>query len=263
MYNEYMYDSYLEDAGLSEDQVKVYSYLLKSGPRQAGQISIGTNLSRTFVYKVLEQLTNLSLVVLESKEKVNRYTVTHPTNLIDLLEKKIKEKENARQSLQSVIGSMTADYNSFSNKPSVKFFEGKEGLQTLYDDIIHENKDIYLLRSPFDVKFSLEEMVLSQIERQVSYNIHTKAITPNVFKSSELSDDMSLSTDVERLTTRRMVPKDKLNLPAQVILYGNKVGITSYKKGIYTTIIDNKDIHETFRKVFDYVWEKTDSQDAK
>ncbi len=50
------------------------------------------------------------------------------------------------------------------------------------------------------------------------------------------------------------IPAEKLNIPAQIILYGDKTAITNFKDSMLTVVIDSKYIHETFRKIFEYVW---------
>jgi hypothetical protein len=61
--------------------------------------------------------------------------------------------------------------------------------------------------------------------------------------------------NLERNITRKVVPLEKLELPSQVIIYNNTVSITSLKKEIVTTVIENEDIAQTFKKIFDYLWD--------
>ena len=251
-----MYDLHLKNAGLSPEQAKVYAYLLEKGPRQAGQVSIGTSLSRTFVYKVFEQLVDINLVEVVEDDKINRYAASHPNALVKLMEEKIKSDLNKKKTLESVIGGMVSDYNAYSHKPNVRFFEGSQGVEVLYDDIISDGGETLLFRSPLDNKTThLREKLGDHIKRRVAKKMHLKAITPNVFKPDDLTDDLARHSDKERLVTRRILPKDKFNLPAQVFMYGKKIGITSYRNGTHTTIIDNADINLTFRRLFDYIWE--------
>jgi hypothetical protein len=60
---------------------------------------------------------------------------------------------------------------------------------------------------------------------------------------------------LERNITRKVVPKEKLELPSQIIIYNNTVSITSLKKEVITTIIENEDIAQTFKKLFNYLWD--------
>ena len=53
----------------------------------------------------------------------------------------------------------------------------------------------------------------------------------------------------------RMIPQ-KYIIPSQVIVYNNKVAITSLKKELITTLIENENIAKTFQTLFQYMWDK-------
>jgi hypothetical protein len=59
------------------------------------------------------------------------------------------------------------------------------------------------------------------------------------------------------LTSIRFVPEDMLATPAEVIIYGTKVALISFNPTLIATVIDNKDINETFNQLFDYIWKTT------
>lgn len=51
------------------------------------------------------------------------------------------------------------------------------------------------------------------------------------------------------------MPAEKLNIPAQVIVYGDKVAITNFKESMITVAVESKYIAETFRLMFEYMWD--------
>ena len=48
-----------------------------------------------------------------------------------------------------------------------------------------------------------------------------------------------------------------MNIPAQVIVFGDKVAITNFKESIVTVLVESKYIAETFQIMFEYMWEKS------
>jgi len=125
------------------------------------------------------------------------------------------------------------------------------GVAELYEDILNERQPIKLIRSPEDSRHpELADMVRKQIGEQQKLGIQTHAITA----LAEGTPAEIIAFDKDRLVTRRIVPREKLAVPAQIIIYANKVAITAYEDAIITTIIENPAIRKTFEMVFDYLW---------
>lgn len=87
---------------------------------------------------------------------------------------------------------------------------------------------------------------------QVKRNIHVKVAGP----LGDLEETKSLYTkyDKPRLVEERYIKKYPFNLPAQIMVYGTKTAISTIRKEIVITIIDNKEIADTFRILFDFIW---------
>lgn len=254
-----IYKDFLYRAGLTSDQALIYEIFMKNGIMPARKMSLISGLKRPFCYKVIDQLLAFGLIEKIDK-KVALFTPTHPSRLADLISKKQESLDIAKQSINSVLGNLVSDYNLYSGKPNVRFFEGIAGVEAVYDDILLEKKNILLFRSPFDSdQPALEKLVMKQIEKQVEAGIHTKAITPLV----EDSIKTAIALDEKKLVTRCLVPKDLFMIPAQVIVYGDKVAITSYKDFFVTSIIQNPDIAETFSIMFNFIWNQTVQESQK
>ncbi|KKU70610.1 MAG: hypothetical protein UX94_C0003G0004 [Parcubacteria group bacterium GW2011_GWA2_47_21] len=65
-----------------------------------------------------------------------------------------------------------------------------------------------------------------------------------------------MAEDEKYLITRKIVPKDELHIPAQIIIYGEKVAITNFKEGFINVLMESKYIADTFRIMFEYMWNK-------
>src|SRR3989344_4794563 len=172
-----MYEQFLSQTGLSKEQAVVYETLVRQGPLPAGKISAVAGLKRGLTYKVLGELEKMGLI--EKKDepgKVLRFEAMHPLRMRDLLEKRTRESKDAREVLETVLPKLVSDFNLVSGKPGIQFYEGIEGLQKIYDDIIATGVDIRLIRSVYDDKRpEIDRLVMRQISREVRANIHTRA----------------------------------------------------------------------------------------
>ena len=245
-----MEEKILKDCGLSEDQTHVYLYLLKNGLSTAKNISTKTGTGRALVYKVLEQLINIGLAERrDNLGKIVHFLPSHPQKIKEFTEQKIKTLDHTTLLLNQIFGSLSSEYNLLFGKPNVQYSEGQEGLAHIYDDIIETGKDILLITSPVHKEpDNIKVLISKQIKRQIENNIHTKAITPatQLMRTKE--------EDEKELRERKVVATQDLNIPAQVIIYGDKVAITNFKEEIINVVIESKYIKETFEKMFEYIW---------
>jgi len=244
-------ENVLIDAGLSDEQARVYLFLLENGMTNAKVISTKTQIGRALTYKIIDQLIAMGLIEKRDVGKIALFFPSHPQAIKNLAEKRRQESSVAYESLNSVFGSLASSYNMLLGKPNVQFYEGVDGMKRIYDDILETGQDVFLVSSPIEEgREKVLHLIKEQIEKQVARNIKTKAITPlgNQKTATAITDDEKY------LITRKEIPAEKLHIPAQIIIYGDKVAITNFKEGIISVVIDSKYIHETFRKMFDYIW---------
>ena len=124
-----MYEKTLEQIGLSPNQAAIYEILIKNGPLSAGKIAQKSPLKRGLVYKILEELAAMNIVEkLEEPKKVAVFRANHPLKLKDLAENKEQKARDSIKILESLLPSLTSDFNLISGRPGVKFYEGKEGI---------------------------------------------------------------------------------------------------------------------------------------
>jgi len=243
--------------GLNEKEALVYLTLLEIGISSAGVIISKTKLKRGNLYDILYRLISRGVVEKVEKKKVASFRATPPENLLKIIESKEQEIEESKKFFENSLSSLKSLYNLTTEKPTVFYYEGISGLKKIYEDINREKKDIMLIRSIYDDNHKeIDDLVLNQINKQAKAGIHTRAITPLVKDTPQTV----LEKDEERLVERRIIAKEKLILPGQIIIYGDKVAITDLKDSFISTLIENKNIAETFGTIFRYIWDQAEEE---
>ena len=74
--------------------------------------------------------------------KIAFFSATHPNKIKELVLQQKRELEETSKSFDSLYGKLASDFNLLMGKPNVQFFEGKDGLKHVYDDIL-ENTQPY------------------------------------------------------------------------------------------------------------------------
>lgn len=253
--------SELESCGLSTNQATVYLALLTRGTLPASKLVAYTPFSRPMIYRILDELAVLELIEkLETPGSVAKFQCSHPIKLRRLADKWRAETEQKSIALERVLGTLVSDYSTFSDRPGVRILQGLSGVTELYEDILNERQNILLLRSPNDNSFpELHSLVIKQIIDQTKLRICTRAITPF---TNETKEEIT-ETDTNNMVERRLVWLEQFDIPAQIIIYADKVAITAFDSDLMTTIIQNTSISSSFRAVFEFLWQAAYTSDQE
>jgi sugar-specific transcriptional regulator TrmB len=252
--------TYLVEAGLRHDQAVTYTTLLSKGSITASKLALALPYSRPMVYRILDELIEIGLVQKEDASgTISTFECTHPLKLREWLAHEKTKYENKHKAVENALTDLISTYTALSGKPGVRLLQGLSGIDELYEDILNEQSPLFLIRSPYDDKFpQILERVITQIKTQVKLGITTRAITPF---DNETMSELEID-DPKNLVTRKLVSIEHLDLPAQIILYADKVAITAFDTDIMTTIIQNKAIHQTFALMFEFMWQALTDEDA-
>lgn len=252
-----MYSQILVNVGLTPEQSDIYLSLLTHGAQSAGQLAKSTKVQRTYIYKICQELITRGLIIQSKKDRGTTYSPMSPDHLLTYAEEQKTRSLQAQTALEGILHLLKEKYSSVEERPVITYYEGVTGIKKIYSDILLTKKDILLLRSIYDDKFpEIDKLVMEQIAKQVELGIHTRTITP----LEKPTKEVYLNLDKQRFVNRHIVRNGLLKLPSQIIIYGSKVAIISLRSKIITTLIDNKDISDTFRQMFELEWELTQKE---
>jgi sugar-specific transcriptional regulator TrmB len=242
----------LKILGLTNDQAKIYQALISVPLLPARMVAQKSGVGRELTYVVLGQLENLGLVERSTQGKIILFKAQNPRTIKKLVDDQQIQAIQAEKAYQDVIATLVSDYNMSHGKPFIRFYEGIDGLHKTYDHILKHAKTVYVIRSLFDYEHQdVRTAVVNQLEKQAKRGIRSYVISPKL----DHMGTQKITHNLERNITRKIVSKEKLSLPSQIIIYNSTVSITSLRKEIITTVIENDDIAETFKKLFNYLWE--------
>jgi len=236
---------FLEDIGLTKPQAAAYRALVEGKGAAAPKIGTEIGESRSNAYKVLDKLCELGLATKDQNGKRVRYFPTSPTALEQFVQKQNAMVAMRERKLKAAMPDMLQYFFARSEQPSIRYFQGKEGLQQIFGDMLQTGKDIYLLRSPEDVHF-YDETFFSQFRKKRSLlGIKTYALTVDV--PSAVHDP---AADLQNKFIRTWLPASAYTGAVEWNIYGNKVALISYGKEAMGLIIESPQIAESFRQVF-------------
>ena len=223
----------LKQAGLTENESKVYIALIDLGPSLAGQISRKTGMHRRTVYDTTEMLIKKGLVGYMLKNNRRLFQASNPQRILEI----IREKQNL---LAPLISQLSEKFVSTKEKEETNFYKGKEGLKTVFEDQLSAKEILILGASP-----KAYEVL------QFYFKWYDKARKEKKIKARIISTSKSIKRIP--LAEIKYLP-EKYSNPVSVNIYGDKVAIILWANVPLAIVIKNKEISEGYKNYFELLW---------
>ncbi|OHA12762.1 MAG: hypothetical protein A3J10_03575 [Candidatus Sungbacteria bacterium RIFCSPLOWO2_02_FULL_54_10] len=240
-----MYKATLIEAGLSPKQAAVYEACLEAGPTTIPEIAINTHIKRTTVYGIVDELTERGLLQETFRGKRKCYHAKDPAAILTMLEEKKKR-------FAEVLPELSELFVSHHVRPRISFFEGREGVKKIYDDVLDcrskQLKQIVRVRQHNDAVG--DAFIKEFIRRRVARGIVTHNLHP---KSGDLYSSERGMEDPKRRRYVRYLPPNVFHA-AIIMIYDHKVAMVSTKAENFGFIIESKEFSSTLSAYFDFMW---------
>ncbi len=238
--------STLIDFGLSEHEASVYLASLSLGPSTVNEIAKVSGVKRTTVYPVIESLKQKGIMNIEVKGLKQLFVAESPERLEIIIEQK-------KDRLKDMIPELQAIYNLKSGGSLIKYYEGIEGVKTVYNSILLNDLKLggeYLVIS--DMKRYLDmdkEFFENYMGKRAKFNLKTRLILQNnesgfYYKKFE-----------QNLNHKIKIFDKKVDLKVHLLILKNKVIISQIVDPMVSIVIENKSIVEMQRQQFNIIWD--------
>ncbi len=240
-----MYEKALIAAGLYEKQARVYIACLEAGPSKVPEIARQAEIKRTSCYGVVDELVSMGLLTASYKGKTKLYKAQDPKVILSLLEER-------RNKVAQILPELSDLFLTQNTKPKIMFFEGREGVKKIYDDVLEctskQLKQIVRVRQHNEAVGDafIKEFIRKRIARGiVTRNLHPK-----------FGDLYSPERGMESSKLKRYVRYLPPNVfhAAIIMIYDHKVAMVSTKEENFGFIIESKEFSNTLSAYFDFMW---------
>lgn len=232
----------LEEYGLGPKEAAIYLAVLELGKASISEIAQKGGIKRTIIYHYIDGLVSSGIIYKTVHGKRILYGASEPGKLVSSLEEK-------RRNIEKLLPELKALYESSFQKPSIKFYEGKNGIRSIYEEIFNTPYNVYALFSPKDfIKvFSHEEnqKILEDLKMRGG----------QIF---ELIEDSDMAREFINQNYRRNISRVKF-LPKEfkfstdILATSEKIALISFDN-LTGTIIENSAIAETQMALLKFIW---------
>jgi len=250
----------LEKVGLSDKEAQVYLASLRLGGSSIQDIAEASGVNRTTTHVIMRGLIEKGLASSFTTGKKQNFTAESPDVLKAVLAKREQNIMEIRKDLTKVLPDLRDIYTSSEKRPQVRFLEGREAIRTMDEDFLKTESNINLIKSfvPLD---NLRDTMLPENDGTNIQRVKARLPVRVIYTHRDGIQEGINSKDM--LREGRFIPRDKFPFSTEISLYSNKLHMTNYAEPISGVIIENAQIANSMRAIFDLAWEAAEKYNKK
>ncbi len=246
-------------SGLSQKAAMIYAYLLDEGGAFPSKVAIETRLNRSTVYKILTELSTQGLVSEVEKGKKLYYQVERPSKLLRHSERRVTQAEDQLTNLKSLYPSIEGLFSALPTKPKISYFEGIEGVMSVYDDHLSDKRS-YEMLGYADTKrvreFLPEDYFKKYRQSKQRLGITTRGILPDGEDYRVYSSEIYADLDAPYKPDLKFIPEASFPFRGEITIYGDKkvsvINLEATRPSAF--IIEDPAFHRMMRTMFELSW---------
>lgn len=242
--------------GLSENEAELYLILLELGPSSVTEIARKSNVGRTNCYNIVNDLLVKGLINVHEETGKTIYSAENPKRIITMLHEQLKNKEELLRKAHTFVPELQSIFHEHEGKLKVRYYEGIEGLISIYEDTLTSKETILGYASVENQHSFFPGYFPEYYDRRTNKKIPVKALLAYTKDSLRIK-----SLDKKHLRVTRIVPK-KFQISPEINIYDNKTAILSLKEK-FGVIIESKEVSTAFKKLFELAWEQANVYNKK
>ena len=240
----------LKMLGFSDNETRILLVLFRERKATTLEISKKSVINFSTVQYLLSNLVKRRIVRPSSK-KEDVFETLSGSELKEWIEEQKQKNESIYSKATSEITDFLENLEESSWRPQVLYYEGKEGIKEIYEDMINTGKDIYTWTDIDRIYQTLGDYMYDFIEKRVKKNIAAYAIMPK--------NKMNLkhAEEGEKGEKRESKCIDNLPINGEIRIYDNKVAVIAFhgKKPV-GFVLEGHIMTKMFMAIFENAWKK-------
>lgn len=248
-----VFETELKKLGLKDKEASVYLACLELGPSPVQVISRKAKVVRATTYVVLESLAQRGLVTQYKEGKKTLFSAEPPRQLLRLLEKEQEAIEEKRHELDNLLPELQVLMKASGDRPTVRYFEGKEGLHAMRQEIVMYSHpgDTILNLTPMDhLRAVFPDDETTFLRQRVARGIRSQTLFTT---KSETTKKLYLSTN-KAIAEMRFLPPEKFPSTSGLTIYRDRIAIGSFTGRQMGVIIESEPMTDMMRRFFELAW---------
>ncbi|OGL89135.1 hypothetical protein A3H75_00135 [Candidatus Uhrbacteria bacterium RIFCSPLOWO2_02_FULL_51_9] len=233
----------LRSLGLLDSEIKTYVRALEHGPATVLELVKASGLSRQATYVAIQTLTGRGLMSSALHAKKRLFAAEHPDKLLAYAERREVELREHVGDLKRLVPEL--ELRAGGEKPVVKVFEGKEGINAIIEDMrLDQAKVTFEITDLEAMRAVLTSEDLAPLKRESK---KMKRFVRGLY-AGEMSPK---AVDSERFA----LPDKYGHFKSHLGIYGNKVALVTFEGKMYSVIIESGALAKALHTLFELAFE--------
>jgi sugar-specific transcriptional regulator TrmB len=245
-----MIENTLKSVGFTDAEVKVFLALLELGSSTVTQIVEKSNTTSSKIYELLDKLIKKGLVSQVIKGGRRYYEPAPPKRILEYLKEKKQELEDQVKEVKEILPQLEIKYNLAKEVAEVSVYKGMKGIETIFSiirDACNKGDEYYVYGAGSGVNETQKIFLLKHHKLRIKKGIKLKILfSKDVENITKPYEDMKL-TEVKHM-------EPELMGPTQTMIVKDYAITILWKKDPVGIVVQNKDIAQSYKKYFDYLW---------
>ena len=198
-------------------------------------------MERRAIYDIINKLIEKGLISYTTERGKRTYQCAP----ISRIREEIKNKKEELEKFEKTIPQIEEIYKSKKQKMNIDIFRGKEGIKSVFEDILNY-KEAYFIGGRWYVAKEMPIYWSNYDARRIKAGVK--------FFNLVLHDAPKTPTD--KLVSIKELPSDYSGSPSIIWIYGNKVVNVVWGQEFFAFMMESKEITENYKRYFDYLWDK-------
>ncbi len=244
----------LSQAGLTPSEAKFYVAALLFDRASIRDIADKAGLNRSAAYTVVKNLKRLGILSTVTVSGKLQVTPITPDRLLDL-------QKDRLATLETAIGDLGALYKLAQQEPSVKFYEGEDGLRTVLNTVLKQAKSICIFGDGDAFRQAIPGWTETYADRRSRQGIKARLVlkgTPGAIASAKAL--RTRSGTKSELTKMRLLP-EAMHITGGFDVFDNQVILYSFDDRNTAVVIDSPIIARMMTGIFEILWSLAETYD--
>lgn len=255
--------------GLSENEIKIYLYILEHGNCTIRELirKTGLSVTRQTIYNLINQLEDKGLIQFSHDDK-NRYIEASPPNSLRLyLDKKQEELDKHKTEVTELINDLYLHKNlKIENRAVFEIYEGDDVINSAKKHILSHNDKDMLIKTfylPFDEKEVLFGRTLDTYRKKriTDSKIRTMGLrsinedNPSKEIIARIKSSDTIDTPDNENVINRFLPKSMYPFEVEIVILPEAVLILNiHTKPMNALVVKDMSLRQTLESIFDVCW---------
>jgi len=238
--------------GLSEKEVSVYLASLEQKEPTPLTLAKETGLPRPTVYRILESLVEKGLVGKVTKGKRVLYVPEDPRAIVSRLKLQASSVQNVMSELRDLA-------TIYRNRPTMRFFEGREGMKRVCEDVLSTNeKELLSFSSIEDLFTMLPDYFPAFVKSRIRKGMSVRVLAPKSKKGEERKAGGKKEMREIRFVSNELAEKIGV-IHGHTFVYADRIAFISFDSDQNSIIIENPALADLQRALFEVAWSASEN----